>query len=71
MIAKSHYEGFRLNIFFYAISVFLDLTNIKILSIISLSIYFYLTHKLNNYYLPDDGAPVGHLYIKGDFLNKY
>lgn len=68
LFGKSHYEGFRLNIFFYAISVFLELCGIRILSVVALCIYIYLTHKLNNYYLPDDGSPVGHLYIKGGLL---
>lgn len=64
LLLKSKKEGFRLNIFFYGISVFLELINVWLLSWIAILIYIYLTHKLNNYYLPDDGSPVGHQYHK-------
>lgn len=71
LLLKSHYEGFRLNIFFYALSLLSDMCRLKILSLIAIFLYFYLTHKLNNYYLPDGGSPVGHLYLKGGLLINY
>ncbi|CAD8170126.1 unnamed protein product [Paramecium octaurelia] len=71
LLLKSHYEGFRLNIFFYALSLLLDVCRLKILSLVAIILYFYLTHKLNNYHLPDGGSPVGHLHLKGGILNDY
>jgi len=71
LLLKSHYEGFRLNIFFYALSLLLDVCRMKSLSLVAIILYFFLTHKLNNYYLPDGGNPVGHLYLKAGLLNNY
>lgn len=71
ILLKSKMEGYRVNIFVYLFALIFGLIGFDYLSITTSIIFMYFARKLTNYELPDQGPPVGHIYCKGKWLEKF